>query len=171
MPVELLKGDGRFNTGALTDAEKSKLFVSFVEEFTSSRMRLFLAKLNTLPCEKLSSTFDEVLEELQTNKRLFDGLPQADLLSSYEQWKRSKSKELKEAFVLFLRQNPDVSRGTDEDGEKFASLLEKLQKDVRYQRLDYIPDERLELVKQRIREVNMECARKPPIAAAKQQNS
>lgn len=34
--------------------------------------------------------------------------------------------------MLFLRQNPDVSRGADDDGEKFASLLEKLQKDVRY---------------------------------------
>ncbi|CBZ55447.1 putative FF domain-containing protein [Neospora caninum Liverpool] len=140
IPVDLLKGDSRFHTDNLSESEKQKLYVSFVE-------------------------YVAVLEELQTNKRLFDGLPPAELLANFEKWKKERSNELKEAFVLWLRQNPDVCRGCDEHGEKFTKLLERLQTDIRYKRLDYIPEERMDLVRQRIREVNLEFVRKPPIAA------
>ncbi|PFH33639.1 hypothetical protein BESB_078550 [Besnoitia besnoiti] len=168
IPVDLVKADSRFNTDVLSESEKHTLYVSFVEEFTTGRVRLFMTKLNTLPYEKLKASFEEVLEELQTNKRLFEGMPQAELVANFERWKRDKTNELKEAFVLWLRQNPDICRGCDEQGEKFAKLIERLETDIRYNRLDYIPEEREELVRQRIREVNLEFVRKPPIATKAQ---
>ncbi|CDJ45141.1 hypothetical protein ETH_00022180 [Eimeria tenella] len=188
-PLELLKGDGRFTTNSLTETEKKELYKAFVREFCASRVSLFASRLSLLPNEDLSLPFDQVLEKVQTAKRLFQGIPEEELRPKQEAWKEQRLEELGEGFILFLRQHPDVSRFVFEkikkekskkenfqksfsfqiQEEELQPLLDKLKHDVRYQRLDAFPARRLQLIKQRVQELFMEQKRKGPGIAQKQQ--
>ncbi|OEH76311.1 FF domain-containing protein [Cyclospora cayetanensis] len=186
-PLELLQSDARFGTNSLTESEKKELYKAFVREFCTSRVSLFASRLTALPNEDLALPFAgvlplhapnalaaQVLEKLQTAKKLFQGIPEEELRPRHEAWREQRLSELADAFLLFLRQHPDVSRfysdiakGVKQQSgpfsdEQLTPLLEKLKADVRFQRLDAFPARRLQLLQQRLEELSKEQRRKGP---------
>eukprot|EP00920_Eleutheroschizon_duboscqi_P040838 GHVT01097604.1.p1 GENE.GHVT01097604.1~~GHVT01097604.1.p1 ORF type:complete len:909 (+),score=110.66 GHVT01097604.1:508-3234(+) len=158
LPLDLLQSDPRYSSSNLNDEDKARLYAEFLEELKKLRLDYFEKKLTLLKPDMINIPFKEVLASADTSKKLFEDFPKAHLEAAHQKWRQQVLGDAKEAYIHWLKQVPDITHESEVHGPKFEQLLGKLSKDVRFQRLESIAEERRELVANRIREVTKEHA-------------
>ena len=92
-------------------------------------------------------------------QELIRPLPETELRTRWETWRRLRLMEAADAFRLYLRQSEvmaDAARDSGTlrgEGEGFQDLCERLKQDKRYLRLDPVPTQRRRLILSRLDEI------------------
>jgi len=151
-----LANDPRDSSDLLSQQDKERLFDMFEKQCLAERRKLLSLVLQQSTQISPSMTFKEAMDALSVmSDKRFQHMPEQVLTDEYEKWRAMQAKEYQDAFRQYLKSCTLITHTSKEDGPEFDKLIQQLSQDIRYQRLEGYADERTELIKQRIREVQI----------------
>eukprot|EP00435_Cladocopium_sp_Y103_P048931 s2478_g14.t1 len=129
---------------------KSEDLVRRLDAFSAALLRSDLAAETSLQEAMQSVEMEEYLQ----------AVPQNELKKRWEDWRRFRVTEALDIFAAWLRQEPALyaaeARGAASRGAAVEELCKKLESDIRYRRLDWVPSQRMKIITARLDEVAAE---------------
>ncbi|KAI4838237.1 hypothetical protein MKS88_002711 [Plasmodium brasilianum] len=150
-----LTNDERYKKLKLNASEKYYIYKEFIKNYINLKREMFDKLLGELSINCINNSLEDIIKMTDKNNKSFKSLKRHHLEEVHAKWRNYKIREAKKIFKDFLKKSNFVKHDSDER-EKYADLVNELSTDVSYQRLDCVPEEREEIIKERIKELKVE---------------
>lgn len=146
----------------LDEVDLETIFNEVKSEDLARRLDAFSAAL--LRSELVAETsLQEAIQSVEMEEYL-QAVPQNELKKRWEDWRRFRVTEALDVFAAWLRQEPALytaeAQRAASRGAAVEELCKKLESDLRYRRLDWVPSQRMKVITARLDEIAAE--RKAP---------
>lgn len=140
---------------SLSNQEKFDLYKIFIQKYINEKLDVFNKKLHELSINCINNSFEEIVKMIDKDQRLFKSLTSEHLMKNFNQWRDQSINEAKNIFKNYLLRCTFIKHNSDEEG-LYAQLINFLSNEVSYNRLACIPEERDQIIRDRIKELKKE---------------
>ncbi|CAD2091293.1 conserved Plasmodium protein, unknown function [Plasmodium vinckei lentum] len=147
----------------LSDKEKYMIYKDFINNYINLKRERFDKLISQLSINLIDKSLEQIIQIVDENNKIFKAIKPKHLEHIYINWKKKNIHEAKKIFKDFIIKSNYIKHDSDQS-DKYTKLLTQLSEDVSYRRLDCVPDEREQIIKDRIKEMKKEHEKNKNIA-------